>query len=228
MTAWPASVEALEKAQEELARTEPPPWTPPKRPLTIGACFVCFAANGPRPGARGDPAWAAAVVMRGGRVVASEVGEGEAGAPYDAGLLALREGALLESAVRELSSVPDALLVNAGGRDHPRRAGLALELGYVLELPSVGVTDHPLLAEGPSPEEEAGSTALLSIAGEVVGYWLRTRRNARPLAVSPGWRVDLDTARQVVLESVGKARTPEPMREARRLARTARGASLGP
>jgi deoxyribonuclease V len=227
MTAWPASAEALKRAQEELARFEPPPWIPPKRPLAIGACFVCFGGHGPGPGSSGDPAWAAAAVIRAGQIVTTAAVEGKAGAPYEAGLLALREGAMLESAARELTAVPDVLLVNAGGRDHPRRAGLALELGYVLELPSIGVTDHTLLAEGPWPEEESGSTAPLSIAGEVVGCWLRARRNARPLALNPAWRTDLDTAAQVVLESVGEARTPEPMREARRLARTARAASLG-
>jgi deoxyribonuclease V len=227
MAEWPASAEAMKRAQEELARAEPPPWSPPERPLAIGGCFVCFGGHGPGPGSRGDPAWAGAVVIRAGRVVATAAVEGEAGAPYEAGLLALREGAVLESAVRELTFAPDVLLVNAAGRDHPRRAGLALSLGSVLELPSVGVTHRPLLAEGPWPDEKPGSTAPLSIAGEVVGSWLRARRNARPLAVNAAWRTDLDTAAQVVIEAVGKARTPEPLREARRLARTARAVSLG-
>jgi deoxyribonuclease V len=52
---------------------------------------------------------------------------GEAGAPYLPGLLALREGALLEAAVRALPRPPEVLLVDATGRDHPRRAGLATQ-----------------------------------------------------------------------------------------------------
>jgi len=48
-------------------------------------------------------------------------------------------------------------LVNATGRDHPRRAGLALQLGAVLDLPSVGVTHTPLLAQGEWPPGEAGA-----------------------------------------------------------------------
>jgi deoxyribonuclease V len=32
---------------------------------------------------------------------------------------------------------PDVLLVNATGRDHPRQAGLGVQLGAVLGLPTV-------------------------------------------------------------------------------------------
>jgi hypothetical protein len=76
---------------------------------------------------------AAACVGQGTTVV-----PGYAGAPYEPGLLALREGAILEAAVRTLRELPDALLVDATGGDHPRRAGLALQLGAALELPTVG------------------------------------------------------------------------------------------
>jgi deoxyribonuclease V len=225
---WPASAADLRRAQEELARAEPPPWTPPDRPLAIGACFVCFERQGSKPGrgSAGDPAWAAAAITRAGELVATATVEGRAGASYEPGLLALREGALLEAAVRELAFAPDVVLVNAAGRDHPRRAGLALELGSVLELPTVGVTDDTFLAEGSWPDQEPGSTAPLSIAGEVVGRRLRVHRGATPLVVHPAWRTDLDTAARVVLAATGTAKTPEPMRQARRLARTARAINL--
>lgn len=79
-------------------------------------------------------------------IVSSAAVQGQAGYPYEPGLLALREGPLLEAAVRALPVMPDVLLVNATGRDHPLRAGLALHLGAVLELPTVGVTHRPVLA----------------------------------------------------------------------------------
>jgi len=53
-------------------------------------------------------------------------------------MLALREGLLLEQAMGALPIAPEVLVVNATGRDHPRRAGLALHLGAVLGLPTVG------------------------------------------------------------------------------------------
>jgi len=114
------------------------------------------------------------------------------------------------------------LLVNATARDHPRGGGLALQLGAVLELPTVGVTHRPLLAGGEWPAQEAGARSSLLLGRETIGCWLRTRPRARPLAVHPAWRTDLDTACAVVLAAVHRVRAPEPLREARRVARRAR------
>jgi deoxyinosine 3'endonuclease (endonuclease V) len=50
-------------------------------------------------------------------------------------------------------------MANASGRDHPRGAGLALHLGAVLDQPSVGVTDRPLLATGQEPGVAAAFAA---------------------------------------------------------------------
>lgn len=222
---WPASPSELIAAQHELARSRPEPWSRGGGPLLVAACFVCFARGGAGRGRAGDPGWAAAVVLRSGRSVAgSALVRGVGGAPYAPGLLALREGPLLEAAVRALPAVPDVLLVNASGRDHPRGAGLALELGAVLELPTVGVTDRPLLAAGADPAPDRGATSPLRIDGVEVARWLRTRAGARPVAVHPGWRTDLDTAIAVVRAATRRARTPEPLRRARREARAARAA----
>jgi deoxyribonuclease V len=121
---------------------------------------------------------------------------------------------------------PDVLLLDATGRDHPRRAGLALHLGIVLDLPTIGVTHRPLVAEGHWPDETgAGAASPLLVDGEAVGVWLRTRPRVRPLAVHPGWRTDAEVASEIVLAAVGRARTPEPLRAARRLARVARARS---
>jgi deoxyribonuclease V len=152
------------------------------------------------------------VVFDGRRLLAWTVFQGQFAAAYEPGYLALREGALLEQAVLALPIRPEALLVNATGLDHPRRAGLAIHLGAQLGLPTVGVTERRLLPGG----------------GEEVARPVVTRTGSRPLIVHPGWRTDLDTAVQVVERLSFAARTPEPLREARRLARTARAGSLPP
>jgi deoxyribonuclease V len=222
VSGWPRTVEALVAVQQELAAARPPPWTHTDRPSAIGACVVAFPRGKTGAGAAGDVGWAAAAVLRGPNVLAEATVSGEAGAPYAPGLLALREGALHEAAVRALGSAPDVLLVDATGRDHPRRAGLALQLGAVLDLPTVGVTHRPLLAAGEWPDDVRGATSDLRLDGERVGAWLRTRRGARPLAVHAGWRTAVDTAVAVVLSAAGRHRTPEPVRHARRLARVTR------
>jgi deoxyribonuclease V len=149
---------------------------------------------------------------------------GRAGFAYEPGLMALREGPLLEAAIRALPEAPDVVIVNATGRDHPRRAGLALHLGAVLGIPSIGVTDRPLLATGAPPAPERGACSPLLLDGAEVARWVRTRAGARPLAVHPGWRTDLDTAVTVVFAATRRARTPEPLRRAREHARRARAA----
>jgi deoxyribonuclease V len=214
---WPASAEELRAAQLELAQAAPPLWRPSGDPL-LGGCFVCFARGKRGAGAAGDPGWAGAALADGRTAVVS----GPAGAPYEAGQLALREGALFEAAVRALPELPAVLIVNATGRDHPRRAGLALHLGAVLELPTIGVTHRLLEASGEWPPDERGARAPFALDGETVGAWVRTRRGTRPLAVHEGWRTDVDTAIEVVLDTTGQRRTPEPLRLARRAARTAR------
>jgi deoxyribonuclease V len=220
---WPRSEAELVELQLDLAARRPPPWRlPAGRPLTAG-CFVCFAHGVRGRGRAGEPAFAAAALMRANRgLVATVVVTGHAGGPYQPGLLALREGPLLEAAVRALPKRPQILIVNAGGRDHPRGAGLALHLGAALELPSVGVTDRPLLAAGPPPGPERGATRPLILDGREVARWLRTRAGARPVVVHPGWRTDLNTAVAIVARATRRARTPEPLRRARTAAREAR------
>jgi deoxyribonuclease V len=238
VAAWPRSARELVEEQQALARKRPPAWRPFEQALApsaeatrdwsdvpVAGCFVCFSRGLSGPGSAGDPAWAGAALVHMGALVASAVVACEARAPYEPGLLALREGPVLEAAIRALPEPPEVVLVNATGRDHPRRAGLALQLGSVLELPTVGVTDRPLLAEGDLPSEERGATSPLRLAGGVAGSWLRTRRGRRPLAVHPAWRTDLETAVALVLALTGRTRAPEPLRQARRLARLARAAA---
>jgi deoxyribonuclease V len=233
---WPTQADALIDEQRRLAAADPPAWRPPDGDLPIAGCFVCFGRDRDGLGASGDPAWSAAVLLCGRRHLAGTVRAGTTSGPYEPGLLALREGPLLEAAVRDLPArpapPPAVLLVNATGRDHPRRAGLALHLGAVLGLPTVGVTHRPLLAtagvnslpQADWPPDRYGAASPLVIDGEEVGCWLRTRAGTRPLAVHAGWRTSVDVAAEVVLRSWCRRRTPEPLRQARHLARAARAA----
>lgn len=225
MAEWPESAGGLVRAQEELARAAAPQWRPQGGALAVGGCFVCFERGPSGPGRKGEPGWAGAAVVRGEQVVATTVVTGEARAGYEPGLLALREGPLLTAALRALPEPPDVVLVDATGRDHPRRAGLALHLGAVLDVPTVGVTHRPLLAAGEWPADDAGATSPLELDGDVVGAWLRTKRGMRPLAVHAAWRTDPATAIRIVLATLAGARTPEPLRAARRAARVARASA---
>lgn len=210
MSVWPATREDLERVQAELASAGVAPWRFHEG-AAIGGVFLASSTRGPAP----ERVWAAAALGD-----ATAIVRGETTVPYAAGYLALREGLWLERAVRELPSGPDVLLVDASGRDHPRGAGLALHLGAVLDLPTVGVTDRPLVAR---PDDRGR----LVKDDEVVGALVETRRGARPVCAHAAWRTDAETARRVVLAAAGRARTPEPLRRARFLARSVRAIDEG-
>ena len=221
MATWPETAHALTRLQQALGETAPERWQPPRTLRRIGGCFVCFEpVQGA--GAAGDRGFAGAAVTDRRRLLAGVSVSGPAGGPYLPTLLALRVGPLLEQAVRALPVAPEVLVVNATGRDHPRRAGLALQLGVVLGLPTVGVTTRPLVAEGAWPVDQRGATTPLLVGGEVVGCWVRTRAGAKPVAVHAAWQTDAQAAVEVVLAATRRARTPEPLRRARTLARTRR------
>jgi deoxyribonuclease V len=228
--AWPTTAEELRTVQVRLAEATPDPWQPQGEVHSVAACFVCWprgtsiedAEHRTDAGAPGDTGWGAAAWFIDRELAGRVTLSGLAPAAYEPGLLALREGPLLEAAVRALAGIPEVLIVNATGRDHPRRAGLALHLGARLGLPTIGVTNRPLVAMGDAPGEARGATSSLVLDGEVVGCWLRTRAGTRPLAIHAGWRTDPTTAAVVVLACTRRSRTPEPLRVARRLARQAR------
>src|SRR5829696_534989 len=153
MATWPATVHELTQLQQALAEMTPERWQPPAKVVRIGACFVCFERVH-EAGAAGDRGFAGAAVTSRRRLLAGVSVSGPAGGPYLPALLALREGPLLEQAVRALPITPEVLVVNATGRDHPRRAGLALHLGAVLGLPSVRENIRLAVAKGIWPAEQ--------------------------------------------------------------------------
>lgn len=219
------AADVLQREQLRLAELEPPSWHLPARPIVAVGCFVAFARGEQGPGRAGDRAHVGVAATLDAEELASVVVQGRAGAAYAPGLLAAREGSMLAAGVRALLAEgvePDVLLVDATGRDHPRRVGLAVHLGALLDLPTVGVTHRPLVAHGPEPADEPGAWSPLAVDGIVVGRWVRTRRGVRPVAVHAGWCTDDETAWEVVRRVTAAARTPEPLRLARAAARTAR------
>jgi deoxyribonuclease V len=224
---WPDDPAALARLQAGLAAQRPEPWTPPDRPLRVAAAFVAFARGQAGPGRPGDRAWVGAVLVEGGRLRRARVVPGVAGDAYAAGLLALREGPMLAEALAPLVPDTDVLLADATGRDHPRGAGLALHLGAALDVPSVGVTHRPLRALGTEPGAAPGDTSPVALDGAAVGAWVRTAGGVRPVVAHAAWRTDVDVAVAVVRCCAGGTRTPEPLRQARRVAREARSQAEG-
>jgi deoxyribonuclease V len=100
------------------------------------------------------------------------------------------------------------------GYAHPRRCGLATHLSVTLDVPGVGVAKSRLIGTHDEPAEAAGSSAPLMDDGEQIGLVLRTRDRTRPLYISIGHRVDLQSAAELALACCTRYRIPEPTRQA--------------
>lgn len=132
--------------------------------------------------------------------------------PYVPGLLFLREGPALLEAVKRIKHRWDLLMVDGHGLLHPRRAGLAVILGFILDMPSLGVAKSLLVGV----EGEGEEMGPIYLDDKVLGYWFR-RNGRRRFYVSPGYRVGVGDVPRIV-ERVGPG-YPEVMRLADRAAR---------
>jgi len=141
--------------------------------------------------------------------------------PYVPGLLSFREIPVLLAALRKLQALPDLLFCDAQGYAHPRRMGLASHLGVVLDLPTIGCAKSLLIGTHRVPPQEPGSWVPLideKAGGERIGAALRTRANVKPIYVSQGHRVGLESAIRLTLAVTDGFRIPRPTRDADRFA----------
>jgi deoxyribonuclease V len=136
--------------------------------------------------------------------------------PYVPGYLSFREIPPLLEAFAKLEAVPDLIICDGQGRAHPRRFGLACHLGVLLDLPTLGCAKSRLIGEHREPGPRRGAHTQLREGGEVIGEVVRTRSGVKPVFVSVGHRVCLETARRTVLRLAVRYRLPEPVRAAHR------------
>lgn len=138
--------------------------------------------------------------------------------PYVPGLLSFREAPAVLAAFEKVRAAPDLILYDGQGIAHPRRFGIASHVGLLLDCPSIGVAKSRLVGAHKMPANRRGAWTPLRDAGEVIGAVLRTRAGVKPLYVSIGHRVSLETAVRWTLACVTRYRLPETTRWAHRLA----------
>lgn len=138
--------------------------------------------------------------------------------PYIPGLLSFRELPAVLQALAQLPQKPDLVFVDGQGIAHPRGLGIAAHLGVITDLPTIGVAKSILVGTHGELGPKRGDRAELRHHGRVIGTVLRSKDGVRPLVVSPGHRVALDTAPERVLACCTRYRLPEPTRLADRLA----------
>ena len=138
--------------------------------------------------------------------------------PYIPGYLSFRELPAVLDALERLATPPDLVLCDGQGLAHPRRFGLACHLGVITGLPSIGVAKSRLTGRHAEPGPDKGDWSPLTDGDEIIGAVLRTRAGVKPVYVSIGHRVSLETAIDRVLRCTTRYRLPETTRRAHRLA----------
>lgn len=142
---------------------------------------------------------------------------------YQAGLFCFREGPILYNFIQHLAQkaypFPDWIVVDGHGIAHPRRFGVASFVGLALNLPTIGCAKRSLLSFSGSPDKKQGSTLDILLKKETVGYALRTQEDVKPIFVSPGHLIDLESSKDTILSLGGEFRIPDLLRLADQAAR---------
>lgn len=156
------------------------------------------------------------------KIVETRVVEGKVDFPYVPGLLTFREAPLTLAAFERLDIAPDLILFDGQGIAHPRRLGLASHLGLLLDTPAIGCAKSRLCGSHQIPDLEPGSYAELRDGDEIIGAVLRTKLGVKPVYVSIGHKISLESALYWVTQCCRGYRLPEPTR----LAHLAAGGKL--
>jgi deoxyribonuclease V len=132
--------------------------------------------------------------------------------PYIPGFLSFREIDTTLSAIKKIHSKYDLVLVDGQGIAHPRGFGFASHLGVLLEKPTIGCAKSRLVGSYNEVGAKRGDFSYLIHNSEVVGAVLRTKAYVKPIFISPGNLIDIDSSIKIVLQLTEKYRLPEPIR----------------
>ena len=197
----------------------------PQRIELIAGVDVGFEPLDPKRNARVDPSApsltrAVIVVMEypSLRVVEQVLHRQPTTMPYIPGLLSFRELPAILEAYACLAHQPDMLMVDGQGVAHPRRMGIATHLGLWLDMPTIGVGKSRLCGRYGDVPPLKGAIVPLMDKGEEIGRVLRSREGVKPLFISSGHNISLDSACDWVRACLTRYKLPEPTRQADRLA----------
>lgn len=137
--------------------------------------------------------------------------------PYMPGFLAFRELPLVVKTAELLEHKPDLYMFDGNGYLHPRHMGIATHASFYLNAPTIGVAKTYFRVEKGldyiEPNASAGSYTDIEWNGEVYGRALRTHNGIKPVFVSVGNNISLDTAVKITLDMVNEeSRIPIPTR----------------
>lgn len=135
--------------------------------------------------------------------------------PYVPGFLGFREAPVLVAAFQQLKIIPSLIFVDGHGISHPRGLGIASHIGVLLDCSTIGVAKSILVGEYASPlGDEPGAQTPLVWQNRQIATVLRSKKRALPLIISPGHKISLESAVNMVKNYLNNYRLPEPTRQA--------------
>ncbi|WP_448377908.1 endonuclease V [Fervidobacterium sp.] len=132
--------------------------------------------------------------------------------PYVPGFLAFREAPVILKCFEKLKNVPDVVLFDGQGIAHPRRLGIASHVGILLDIPTIGVAKSILYGKCERPSDVGQATELKDKNGEVIGFCYLSKKNTKPIVISPGYKVNLESSLHIVKSLLNGFKLPEPVR----------------
>lgn len=148
------------------------------------------------------------------RVVEKHYSLQEINFPYIPGFLSFREIDNTLIAVNKIKGNYDIVMVDGQGIAHPRNFGFASHLGVMINKPTIGCAKSRLVGEFREPENFKGAFSYLYDNSKKIGAVLRTKKNIKPIFISPGHMIDIDSSVRIILQLTEKYRLPEPIRSA--------------
>ncbi|WP_342512346.1 endonuclease V [Sporosarcina sp. FSL K6-1522] len=127
--------------------------------------------------------------------------------PYISGYLAFRELPLVLETVKKLTIQPDLYMFDGNGYLHTRHMGIATHASFELGRPTIGVAKTYLKINAVDfiiPKNQVGAYTDIVINHEVYGRTLRSRKDVKPIFVSCGNWIDLETATKITMHFVEK------------------------
>jgi deoxyribonuclease V len=138
---------------------------------------------------------------------------------YIPGLLSFREMPALLGALAQLKQQPDLVMADGQGIAHPRKLGIAAHLGLWIDKPTIGCAKSILVGTHKPVGEAVGDWSPLLYKHQVIGAALRTRAKVKPMYISPGHKISLESSIKYVLACGRGYRLPETTRQADKLSK---------
>jgi deoxyribonuclease V len=143
--------------------------------------------------------------------------------PYVPQFFCFREAplllALLEKIEAQKNIKPDFIVIDGHGLAHPRKFGVACYIGVETQIPTIGCAKETLVQYTGNLGEKKGESLPIWVENQLVGSVLRTQDGIKPVFVSAGNLVSLETAQQMILHLTPTYRISEPLRRADQAAR---------